>query len=95
MFGIKSSTVVFKKLTTIISKIDEFVDFLNNESTDSVNKFVNEVDKEGSILKGISSETGKISTVAENLAALGEAFRTYILTGTRKEKEKQRAMVDY
>lgn len=91
--GVQSGVV--KKITEFITKIEEFSKFLNSENTDSINKYINEIDKEGSILKGISRESSKVTTVAENLASLAEAFRGQLLVAMRKHREKQAATEEF
>jgi hypothetical protein len=91
--GIQSGVV--KKITDFIQKIEEFSKFLNSENTESINKYINEIDKEGSILKGISRESSKVTTVAENLASLAEAFRGQLLVAMRKHREKEAASEDF
>lgn len=91
--GIQSNTV--KKVTEFIKKIEEFSTFLNSETGESINKFINEVDKEGSVLQGISRESGKVTTVAENLASLAEAFRGQLMVAMRKHREKEAAREDF
>lgn len=89
-------TGVVKKLNEYITKIEEFSAFLNDPNkSDSLNKYINEVDKEGSVLKGISRETSKVTTVAENLASLAEAFRGQLLVAMRKYREKQAATEEF
>lgn len=83
------------KFQDIINRFEEFAKYLNSDSEDSVNLFLNAVDKDGSIFTGVSRETGKITTVAESLAALSEALRGYVLTGQRKQREQESAMAEY
>lgn len=92
---VESQTGPVKKIMEFITKMEEFKSFLNDEQGDSVNKFINEIDKEGSILQGISSESNKVTTVAENVASLIEAFNGAVLKGLRKEREKQAAMDEF
>jgi len=91
--GIQSGTV--NKIKEFITKIEEFSKFLNDEAGDSVNKFINEADKEGSIVKGISSESSKVTTVAETLAGLAEAFKGKLLVSLRKHRENQAAIQEF
>ena len=83
------------KLTDMISKFEEFAKYLNSDEEDSVNKFLNAVDKDGSIFAGVSRETGKVTTVAESLAALAEAMKGYVLTGQRKLRDQESAMSEF
>ena len=91
--GVQSGIV--NKIKEFITKIEDFSKFLNDEVGDSVNKFINEVDKEGSIVKGIASESSKVTTVAENLAGLAEAFKGKLLVGLRKHRENQASIQEF
>lgn len=84
------------KITDFILKIEEFSSFLNDpDNESSLNNFLNIVDKEGSLLQGISRESNKVTTVAENLASLAEAFRGQLMVAKRKFREKQTAREDF
>jgi hypothetical protein len=83
------------RIEDIIDKFEEFAKYLNSEEHDSVNQFLNAVDKDGSIFSGMSRETGKVTTVAESLAALAESFRGYMLTGQRKLRDQEAALAEF
>lgn len=83
------------KFQEMISQFEEFAKYLNSEEEDSVNQFLNAVDKDGSIFSGVSRETGKVTTVAESLAALAESFRGYMLTGQRKLRDQEAALAEF
>lgn len=84
-----------KRIEEIIQRFEEFARYLNSEDEDSVNQFLNAVDKDGSIFAGMSRETGKVTTVAESLAALSESFRGYMLTGQRKLRDQEAALAEF
>jgi hypothetical protein len=83
------------RIQEIIERFEEFAKYLNSEDEDSVNQFLNAVDKDGSIFSGMSRETGKVTTVAESLAALSESFRGYMLTGQRKLRDQEAALAEF
>ena len=84
-----------QRIEDIIARFEEFAKYLNSEDEDSVNQFLNAVDKDGSIFAGMSRETGKVTTVAESLAALSESFRGYMLTGQRKLRDQEAALAEF
>ena len=83
------------KFKDIIAEFEQFAQYLNSDQSDSVNKFLNAIDRDGSIFSGVSRETNKVTTVAESLAALAEAMRGYVLTGQRKQREQEAALSEY
>lgn len=84
-----------QKFKDIIAEFEQFAQYLNSDQSDSVNKFLNAIDRDGSIFSGVSRETNKVTTVAESLAALAEAMRGYVLTGQRKQREQEAALSEY
>jgi len=70
-----------------ISKIDEFSDFVNGTETDSLNKQFIDLDYEGSPFEGISKASHTLTRIAEDLAALTETIKGYILTADKKEQQ--------
>ncbi len=84
-----------KRFQDIIAEFDRFAAYLNSDEEDSVNKFLNAVDKDGSIFAGVARETNKITTAAESLASLSEAMKGYVLTGQRKLRDQEAALAEY
>jgi len=84
-----------QRFQDIIAEFDRFAAYLNSDEEDSVNKFLNAVDKDGSIFSGVSRETNKITTAAESLASLAEAMKGYVLTGQRKLRDQEAALAEY
>lgn len=70
-----------------IGKIDEFSDFVNGTETDSLNKQFIDLDYEGSPFEGISKASHTLTRIAEDLAALTETIKGYILTADKKEQQ--------
>jgi len=69
-----------------VSKLDDFADWLNGTEADSLNKQFVTLDREGSPFEGISSHSKKLTSIAEDLAALSETIKGVILA-TGKEPE--------
>lgn len=84
-----------QRFQDIISEFERFAAYLNSDEEDSVNKFLNAVDKDGSIFAGVSRETNKVTTAAESLASLAESMRGYILTGQRKLRDQEAALAEF
>lgn len=93
MAGVRQKYI--QRFQDIIAEFERFAAYLNSNEEDSVNKFLNAVDKDGSIFSGVSRETNKITTAAESLAALAESMRGYVLTGQRKLRDQEAAIADY
>lgn len=84
-----------KRFEEIITQFESFAEYLNGTEKDSINQFLNAIDKTGSIFSGVSKETGKITTVAESLRSISEAFRGFILTGRKKLRDQEEALAEY
>lgn len=77
------------KLTSWIDKIEEFIEYLNGLSPDSINYELNRADC-SSIMSDVQrSESKKISRVAQDLSSLSEALKQYLLGAERKTREAQ------
>jgi len=78
---------VTNKLTDWIGKIEEFIEYLNGLSPDSINYELNRADC-SSIMSDVQrSESKKISRVAQDLSSLSEALKQYLLGADRKARE--------
>jgi hypothetical protein len=77
------------KLTSWINTIEEFIEYLNGLSPDSINYELNRADC-SSIMSDVQrSESKKISRVAQDLSSLSEALKQYLLGADRKAREAQ------
>jgi hypothetical protein len=77
------------KLNDWIVKIEEFIEYLNGLSPDSMNYELNRADC-SSIMSDVQrSESKKISRVAQDLSSLSEALKQYLLGAERKAREAQ------
>lgn len=75
------------KLNQWITKIEEFIEYLNGLSPNSVNFELNRADC-SSIMSDVQrSESKKISRVAQDLSSLSEALKQYLLGAERKARE--------
>jgi len=78
---------VTNKLTDWIGKIEEFIEYLNGLSPDSINYELNRADC-SSIMSDVQrSESKKISRVAQDLSSLSESLKQYLLGADRKARE--------
>lgn len=77
------------KLQNWIGKIEEFIEYLNGLSPDSINYELNKADC-SSIMSDVQrSESKKISRVAQDLSSLSESLKQYLLGAERKAREDQ------
>ena len=76
-----------EKAKTWIAHIDEFSDFVNGTESDSLNKQFIDLDYEGSPFEGISKASHTLTRIAEDLAALTETVKGYIITADKKEQQ--------
>ena len=75
------------KLTEWIGKVEEFIEYLNGLSPDSMNYELNRADC-SSIMSDVQrSESKKISRVAQDLSSLGESLKQYVLGAERQARE--------
>lgn len=72
-----------------IHKLDQFAEELNGLDPNSLNSQLNEIDKEGSIFRGIvNDQSDDIVKVTEILKAMGEGIKGYIIGAKRKQREQ-------
>ena len=70
-----------------IESIDEFVGYLNNTESGSINAQVNVLDRDNSVFKGIASRVSdKIARVSSDLAELKEIIAGFVISSDRKAK---------
>lgn len=75
------------KLNQWIKEIENFIEYLNGLSPNSVNFELNRADC-SSIMSDVQrSESKKISRVAQDLSSLSEALKQYLLGAERKARE--------
>lgn len=72
-------------ITTWISEVEGFIDYLNGTEDGSINFALNSAECD-SLLSDIQrSESKKISRLAQDMSSLGEALKQYLLLAKRKE----------
>lgn len=69
--------------------LNDFSDLINSaEDSDSLNNFLNRVDREGSAFRGIVRSQGKRTTrIAEECAAMAQVLESNIIGYDKKERE--------
>ena len=77
------------KLGDWINKIEDFIEYLNGLSPNSVNFELNRADCSSIMADVQRSESKKISRVAQDLSSLSEALKQYLLGAERKAREAQ------
>ena len=86
------SSVYVKKCHAWVEKIEEFVHFLNGiDNPEALNTQLNNADREGSVLKGITRKVGdNISKTAGELSRLGQALNAVVIGAPKKQRELQK-----
>ena len=75
------------KLNHWIVKIEDFIEYLNGLSPESMNYELNRADCSSIMADVQRSESKKISRVAQDLSSLSEALKQYLLGAERKARE--------
>ena len=75
------------KLNNWITKIEDFIEYLNGLSPESMNYELNRADCSSIMADVQRSESKKISRVAQDLSSLSEALKQYLLGAERKARE--------
>ena len=76
-----------RQLNTYIDKFKEFLNTLNGIEQQSLQSFVNDIDKGNSLLQGISKTSGDITRLAENTAALIQTLQSFISSANKRKRE--------
>lgn len=72
------------------SKLDQFAEFLNDPSTDSLHKILADGDRAGSLLRGITRKASdSITRIAGEVEKLKEILNTYIITAPKKLRDTE------
>jgi hypothetical protein len=75
-----------KKWIQILNDFSELINSVDN--TDSLNHFLNRVDREGSAFRGIVRSQGKrVTGMAEDASAMAEVLGSHVVGSDRKERE--------
>jgi|TARA_R110000765_G_scaffold7963_4_gene26027 hypothetical protein len=72
-----------------ISILNDFADLINSvDNSDSLNHFLNRVDREGSAFRGVVRSQGKrVTRIAEEASAMAEVLGSHVVGSDRKERE--------
>lgn len=85
------SNIYVKKCHHWVEKIEEFANFLNGMDGGSLNKELNEADRDGSVFKGITRKVGdNIAKTAGELTRLAEALKKVVTDAPKKQRELQK-----
>ena len=85
------SNIYVKKCHHWVEKIEEFAEFLNGMGDNSLNKDLNEADRDGSVFKGITRKVGdNIAKTAGELTRLAEALKKVVTDAPKKQRELQK-----
>lgn len=72
-------------LETWITEVEVFIEYLNGLDEGSVNSQLNRVDCDSILADVRRSESKKISRLAQDLSALGESLKQYLLAAKNKQ----------
>lgn len=78
-----------QQLNDWITKIEDFTEYLNGLSPNSINYELNRADCSTIMADVQRSETKKISRVAQDLSSLAQSLKQYLLGAERKQREAQ------
>lgn len=71
-----------------VQRIDDFKNFINGLEPDSLHAQLNNMDREGSVFRGIvKSEAKRLIKIAEALGGFNEILRSYIIGSEKKARE--------
>jgi hypothetical protein len=72
------------------SKLDQFAEFLNDPSTESLHKILSDGDRAGSLLRGVTRKASdSITRIAGEVEKLKEILNTYIITAPKKLRDTE------
>jgi methyl-accepting chemotaxis protein len=80
-----------EELSTYVQDINTFLNKINGIEGRSLHQFVNDVDRDGSILEGISDTSSDITKLAELAASLTQTLHSY-MTGVNKRRRELAAI---
>ena len=85
------SNIYVKKCHHWVKKIEDFAEFLNGMGDNSLNKDLNEADRDGSVFNGITRKVGdNIAKTAGELTRLAEALKKVVTDAPKKQRELQK-----
>lgn len=81
----QQSERTIQTLSTWINEVENFIDYLNGTEDGSINFTLNSADCDSLLTDVQRSESKKISRLAQDLSALGESLKQYLMLAKRKE----------
>jgi hypothetical protein len=84
------STESIKQIKEWSGKLDQFAEFLNNPSTDSLHKILADNDKPGSLLRGVTRKASdSITRIAGEIEKLKEVLNSFIIMAPKKLRDSE------
>jgi len=72
------------------SKLNDFAEFLNDPTTNSLHKILADGDRAGSLLRGVTRKASdSITRIAGEVEKLKEILNTYIITAPKKMRDTE------
>lgn len=85
------SNIYIQKCAEWVEKINKFSTWLNNIKGNSLNKELNEADREGSVFRGITRKIGdKITKTSGELDKISAELSGYIAAAPKKQRDLQK-----
>jgi hypothetical protein len=84
------STESIKKIKDWSGKLDQFAEFLNDPSTESLHKILADNDKAGSLLRGVTRKASdSITRIAGEIEKLKEVLNSFIIMAPKKLRDSE------
>lgn len=84
------STESIKKIREWSGKLDQFAEFLNDPTTQSLHKVLADNDKPGSLLRGITRKASdSITRIAGEIEKLKEVLNSFIIMAPKKLRDSE------
>ena len=84
------STESIKKIKEWSGKLDQFAEFLNDPSDDSLHRLISDNDKPGSLLRGITRKASdSITRIAGEIEKLKEVLNGFIIMAPKKLRDSE------
>lgn len=84
------STESIKKIKEWSGKLDQFAEFLNDPTTQSLHKILAENDKPGSLLRGVTRKASdSITRIAGDIEKLKEVLNSFIIMAPKKLRDSE------
>jgi hypothetical protein len=84
------STESIKQIKEWSGKLDEFAEFLNDPSTESLHKVLADNDKAGSLLRGITRKASdSITRIAGEIEKLKEVLNSFVIMAPKRLRDQE------